>query len=77
MLKLVETDQPGYMKDESTGAIINLNEGEYERVLVKRKAIRKEKEMCERMFKLEDELGEIKNMLSQLIRREQNEQSSC
>lgn len=64
---LVETNIPGYYKDTDSGAIINNNDDEYKKFLAARQAAKNNNKLCKKMNELEDELREIKNLLTQLL----------
>jgi len=66
---LVNTNHPGYIKDTETGVIINTNEEEYKKFLAARDASKKNHSLCKRMTEVENELGEIKSLLLQLVHR--------
>jgi len=59
----------GYMKDTDTGVVINNNEEEYKKFLAAREASKKNHSLCKRMTEVENELGEIKGLLLQLVHR--------
>ena len=56
----------GYARDESSGAVININSNEI-RAARERKILRKQKE--QEIVDLKNEVGEIKNMLNKLIEK--------
>ena len=69
MNKYIQTDVPGLVKDPNSGAILNVDNN-------KLAAYKKQKEFFEqrqndsmRITKLENDIGEIKNMLQQLLKR--------
>jgi hypothetical protein len=66
---LVKTDQPGYLKDTSTGAIINNDDDAYRRFQAAREASKKNNELCKRMDEVENDLRDIKSLLQQLVHR--------
>ena len=59
----VQTDQPGYLKDEKTGLIVNINDNEYQSILVKRAAKKKQNELEQRMDSIESQVAEILQIL--------------
>lgn len=63
----VKTDSPGFVKDPGSGAIINTNDADYKRILAMRAEIKKNKDICDKMNALENELTEIKNLLIQVV----------
>lgn len=66
---LVQTDLVGYFKDTDSGAIINNNDDEYRRFLAAREASKKNNNLCKRITEVENDLREIKILLSQLVHR--------
>lgn len=66
---LAQTNHYGYVKDIDSGTIINNNEEEYKKFLATREASKKSHDLCKRMTEVEDDLREIKNLLQQLIHR--------
>jgi hypothetical protein len=66
---LVKTDHPGYLKDTSTGAIINNDDEAYRRFQAAREASKKNNELCKRMDAVETDLKDIKNLLLQIVHR--------
>jgi len=63
MDKYIKTTSPGYVIDESTKAVINIDNSGYQKILEQRK---KQKEMMQlnaRMDKLENDISDIKEML--------------
>jgi hypothetical protein len=59
-MKLIKTNIPGYFKDESTGAVINKNEDQYNAYEAQIRATKQNK-------MLEEELILIKAQLAQLM----------
>jgi hypothetical protein len=66
---LVKTDQPGYLKDTSTGAIINNDDEAYRRFQAVREASKKNSDLCKRIDSVEGDLKDIKNLLLQIVHR--------
>lgn len=66
---LIKTDQPGYLKDTSSGAIINNDDEEYRKFQAAREASKKNKDLCKRINDVEGDLKEIKNLLLQIVHR--------
>lgn len=64
---LIKTEEPGYMKDATTGAIINTNDDHYKRILAIRAEKKKGQDLCKRMNSLENDLREIKELLVQVL----------
>lgn len=59
----------GYVKDETTGAIINNNEEEYKKFLAARESSKKTRDLSNRMSEVENDLRDIKSLLQQLVHR--------
>lgn len=66
---LVKTNNPGFMKDTETGAIINTDDDAHKKFLAQREEIKKSKDICNRMNTLENELQDIKSLLLQIVHR--------
>jgi hypothetical protein len=66
---LVKTDHPGYLKDTSSGAIINNDDEAYRRFQAAREASKKNNELCKRIDAVEGDLKDIKNLLLQIVHR--------
>jgi len=66
---LVQTNHPGYLKDTDSGAIINNDEEQYKKFLAAREASKKNNNLCKRMTEVENDLRDIKSLLSQLVHR--------
>ena len=56
-----------FIRDESTGAIINRDDNYYKMILAKRKEKQKADDFQERVYCLECELTEIKDLLKQVL----------
>lgn len=56
-----------FIRDVSTGAIINKDDNYYKMILAKRKEKQKADDFQERMYCLECELTEIKDLLKQVL----------
>lgn len=70
--RLVKTDHPGYLKDSSTGVIINTNDVEYQKILQSRVKQRESQDLVARVAKLESGIDDIKSLLTQLMNRDSN-----
>lgn len=66
---LVKTDTPGFLKDTSSGAIINNDDEAYRKFLAAREASKKNNELCKRIDAVETDLKDIKNLLLQIVHR--------
>lgn len=64
-------EAPDYLVDSSTGAMINTNNQALGAYRNKRKYSRKMVGMADRVEKLEQDMGEIKNLLQLLLERTQ------
>jgi len=60
------TDDKSLEKDMRSGAVINTNQTAYLAAIERAAKAREDKE---RITKLEDEVGDIKNMLQQILKR--------
>jgi hypothetical protein len=60
------TDDKSLEKDMRTGAVINTNQTAYLAAIERAAKAREDKE---RITKLEEEVGDIKNMLQQILKR--------
>lgn len=66
-------DEPNWARDENSGAILNINKDEI-RIAKERKKLRLQKQKEEmnlkaKVDKLENDIGDIKSLLSQLAER--------
>jgi hypothetical protein len=59
----------GFIKDKSTGAIINTDNSYYNQVLLMRKKRKDAESLNSRVSNLENDISEIKSLLLQLIER--------
>jgi hypothetical protein len=66
---LVKTETDGYMKDTSTGAFINTDSDSYAKFVAERAKSKKSKDLSNRINAVEDDLREIKNLLLQIVHR--------
>ena len=66
---LAQTNHPGYLKDTDTGVIINNDEEEYKKFLVARETSKRNNTLCKRMTEVENAMRDIKNLLLQLVHR--------
>lgn len=64
---LVKTDTPGFLKDTSSGAIINNDDEAYRKFQAAREASKKNNELCKRIEDVEGDLKDIKNLLLQIV----------
>jgi len=66
---LVKTEDPLFMKDTSTGAFINTDNDSYKKFLAAKEQVMKSNDLCKRMALLEVDLREIKNLLLNIVHR--------
>jgi hypothetical protein len=57
------TNYPGYVVDESTKAIINIDNSGYQKILEQRKRNKEMVQLNDRVGRLENDISEIKEML--------------
>jgi hypothetical protein len=55
------------MRDDNTGAIINKDDNYYKMILSRREEKKKAESFQEKMYSLECELTEVKNLLKQVL----------
>lgn len=65
--KYIKTDVEGLVKDPKSGAILNVDNARLEAYRKQKKAASRTRTLDERVHKLEGDIGEIKNLLRQLI----------
>jgi hypothetical protein len=66
---LVKTNHQGYVKDTDSGVIINNDEEEYKKFLATRESIKRNNNLCKRIDEVENDLRDIKELLLQLVHR--------
>ena len=64
-----KTNATGYVKDNRTGIIINNNDGDYQRILASRAKDAESKSMKEDVENLKSSVGEIKAVLTEILKR--------
>jgi len=64
---LVKTDKVGFVKNTTTGAIINTDDDAYKKFLAARNEAEETKNLSVKMKTLELELIDIKNLLLQIV----------
>ena len=72
MQRYVKTNAEGYSRDMTTGAVINMNDAEYQRILLARKQKTEMESLTGEVSGLKQEMSEIKNMLTLLINGKNN-----
>jgi len=60
-------DNPSLVRDNSSGAIININETAYKARLRQIEETKNQAQQAEKIDKLESDVEEIKNLLKQLV----------
>ena len=69
MNKYVKTEVDGLVKDVNSGAILNVDNSALDAYRRQKMAVESAKTANERISKLENDIGEIKEMLQQLLKR--------
>lgn len=72
MKNYAKTNADGYYRDMNTGALINMNDSEYERILLARKQKAEMSSLNDEVCNLKQEISEIKNLLMVLINGKNN-----
>jgi len=67
--KYVKTDIQGLMVDPNNGAILNVDNSALEAYRRQNQMLNDQKSTKERIEKLENDIGDIKDMLQQLLKR--------
>ena len=65
---LLKTDLPNLYRDPSSGALINTNINEYQRMVRQRKLEAENNVLINKVQSLEGELIEIRNLLTQVVK---------
>lgn len=65
----VKTNETGYLKDTKTGAIINTNDYDYQRILKERNQKKNSDKLCKKITDLETELASIRELLSKIVNK--------
>jgi hypothetical protein len=69
MNKYYKTDVEGYVKDMSSGAILNVDHNKLDAYKKQKKFFDDQKKDTDRLNKVENDISEIKQMLQQLLKR--------
>ena len=69
MDKYIKTNVDGLVKDASSGAILNVDNGSLEAYRRQKAVLESAKSTTERIDKLENDIGDIKQMLQLLLKR--------
>lgn len=67
--KYIKTDVEGLVKDQYSGAILNVDNEKLNAYKKQKHAALKASQTSERLNKVEDDINEIKHMLQQLLKR--------
>ena len=67
--KYVKTDVEGLVKDQYSGAILNVDNEKLIAYKKQKQAAMKASQTADRLDKVENDIGEIKQMLQQLLKR--------
>jgi hypothetical protein len=67
--KYLKTDVEGLVKDPNSGAVLNVDNAKLDAYRKQKAALKLNMENNERINKVEKDLSEIKEMLSQLLKR--------
>ena len=67
--KYIKTDVEGLVKDQYSGAILNVDNEKLNAYKKQKYAALKASQTNERLNKVEDDINEIKHMLQQLLKR--------
>ena len=67
--KYVKTDVEGLVKDQYSGAILNVDNEKLIANKKQKQAAMKASQTADRLDKVENDIGEIKQMLQQLLKR--------
>lgn len=63
----------GFIKDKSTGLIINTDDGHYKAILAARKQKKTTSQLIDQITDLKEEITEIRNLLKSTIRNTDNQ----
>jgi len=72
MQNYVKTNVAGFYRDLNTNAVINMNDAEYQQILIARKKSKEISNLAVEVSTLKEEMSEIKNMLLILINGKNN-----
>lgn len=56
-----------YVRDASSGAVINTDDSHYQAILLRRQDKKKSEEVCKQLHDLQIEMEEIKSLLAKVI----------
>lgn len=60
-----KTDNPKYLRDNATGGLINIDDSDYQNILLHRKKNKELEDQKNRLKSLEDQFEELKRMLKE------------
>lgn len=66
-MNLVPTDDPKFVKDKDSSAIINIDKVGWEQYKHARRNILQQEQLAKDVVSLQNEIGDIKNLLQQLL----------
>lgn len=66
-MRYLKTEDPNLVRDMSSGAIINMDDGYYKHIVAQRAQNKQMQQQCEEMQALKNELSDIKLMLQQVL----------
>jgi 5'-3' exonuclease len=69
MNKYIKTDVEGFVKDPVSGAVLNVDTEKLSAYKKQKQFYENNKKNSERIEKLENDIGDIKEMLQQLLKR--------
>ena len=69
MNKYIKTDVEGFVKDPSSGAVLNVDTEKLSAYKKQKQFYENNKKNSERIEKLENDIGDIKEMLQKLLKR--------
>jgi hypothetical protein len=72
MENYVKTNAPGFYRDLNTNAVINMNDAEYQQILIARRKNKEISTIHSEVSVLKQEMSEIKNLLMVLINGKDN-----
>ena len=67
--KYVQTNVPGFVIDKNSGAVLNVDNGALAAYHRQKAVLETAKSTTQRIETLENDIGDIKNMLQQLLKR--------
>jgi uncharacterized coiled-coil protein SlyX len=74
---MIQTNMPGLVRDERTGAIINMNISELNQHMAERNRSIENQQINKRVDELSDTVNEIKQLLQALVNQNGSQSSEC